>query len=87
MTSYVGLYQETLAGLKRRAKAETVSLRAIIYGTLRSSERQKVWSKDLFERGGGRKFPSFPAQPLLKLLKLGLQSLQMGSVAPMKSLM
>ena len=34
--------------LKRRAKAETVSLRAIIYGTLRSSERQKVWSKDLF---------------------------------------
>jgi hypothetical protein len=35
-------------GLKRRAKAETVSLRAIIYGTLLSSERQKVWSKDLF---------------------------------------
>ncbi len=34
--------------LKRRAKAETVSLRAIIYGTLRSSERQKVESKDLF---------------------------------------
>ncbi len=34
--------------LKRRSKAETVSLRAIIYGTLRGSERQKVWSKDLF---------------------------------------
>jgi hypothetical protein len=34
--------------LKRRAKAETVSLRAIIYGTLRRSERQKVWSKYLF---------------------------------------
>jgi hypothetical protein len=33
--------------LKRRAKAETVSLRAIIYGTLRSSKRQKVWSKDI----------------------------------------
>jgi hypothetical protein len=33
----------TGAPLKRRAKAETVSLRAIIYGTLRSSERQKVW--------------------------------------------
>jgi hypothetical protein len=27
---------------------ETVSLRAIIYGTLRSSVRQKVWGKDLF---------------------------------------
>ena len=38
----------TGAPLKRRAKAETVSLRATIYGTLRSSERQKVWSKDLF---------------------------------------
>ncbi len=37
----------TGAPLKRRAKAETVSLRAIIYGTLRGSERQKVWSKDL----------------------------------------
>jgi hypothetical protein len=34
--------------LKRRAKVETVSLRAIIYGTLQSSERQEVWSKDLF---------------------------------------
>ena len=28
---------------------------------------------------------SFFPQPLLKLLKVGLQSLQMGSVAPMKS--
>ncbi len=40
--------KKTKEGLKRRAKAETVSLRAIIYGTLQSSERQKVWSKDLF---------------------------------------
>ena len=30
---------------------------------------------------------SFFPQPLLKLLKVGLQSLQMGSVAPMKLLM
>jgi hypothetical protein len=30
---------------------------------------------------------SFFPQPLLKLLKLGLQLLQMGSVAPMKLLM
>jgi hypothetical protein len=37
-----------LANLKRRAKAKTVSLRAIIYGTLQGSERQKVWPKDLF---------------------------------------
>ncbi len=39
--------------------------------------------------GQGRDKPleiSFSPQPLLKLLKLGLQSLQMGSVAPMKLL-
>ncbi len=41
-------YQTLEHHLRGEQKRKTVSLRAIIYGTLRSSKRQKVWSKDLF---------------------------------------